>query len=177
MNKDELKEILACDKKTLLDNLSVIGQMKLCLRRHPAWLRWKYVKSMRLSVESHSFFLRKIYGCKYLRLGIKLNYEISPVAKIGKGLMIYHNGPIVINPNVVAGENLVLHGDNCIGNSGKDQKCPVIGNNVELGYGAKIIGDVHIGNNICIGAGAVVVNDFIEDGITIVGVPARKITG
>ena len=54
-------------------------------------------------------------------------------------------------------------------------RCPVIGNNVMMGAGAKVIGNVTIADNIKIGAGAVVVTSFIEPGITIGGVPARKL--
>lgn len=58
----------------------------------------------------------------------------------------------------------------CIGNDGKSNTCPVIGNNVNIGVGAKLIGD------IMIGAGAVVVSSFTESGITIGGVLARQIS-
>lgn len=52
-------------------------------------------------------------------------------------------------------------------------KAPVIGNNVEIGVGAKIIGDIYIADNIKIGAGAVVTKSFYEEGITLVGIPAK----
>ena len=67
--------------------------------------------------------------------------------------------------------------DNCIGNKGpKSSPCPIIGNNVEIGVGAKIIGGVTIADDIVIGAGAVVVDSFLEKGIIIGGVPARKLS-
>ena len=56
-----------------------------------------------------------------------------------------------------------------------DLRCPVIGNNVMMGAGAKVIGNVTIADNIKIGAGAVVASSFTEPGITIGGVPARKL--
>lgn len=70
-----------------------------------------------------------------------------------------------------------MHGDNCIGNRGNFQKdgFPIIGNNVDIGVGAKIIGPVRIADDIRIGANAVVVNSFDEPGITIVGVPAHAV--
>jgi serine O-acetyltransferase len=74
------------------------------------------------------------------------------------------------------GENCQLHGSNCIGNDGYAlDKCPVIGNNVDIGVGAKILGNITIADNIVIGAGAVVVHSFTEPGITIGGIPARKL--
>lgn len=123
----------------------------------------------------------KLYLMKYLwyirkrnRLGNKIGFEIS-TELIGKGLTIYHYNN-VINPGAIIGENLHLHGSNVIGNAGNgDLRCPVIGNNVMMGAGAKVIGNVTIADNIKIGAGAIVVSSFLEEGITIGGVPARKL--
>ena len=101
---------------------------------------------------------------------------IISTEKIGKGLTIYHPTGIVVNGNAVIGENCHFHGNNCIGNSGIDtMACPVLGDNIMLGVGSKIIGDVRLANNIKVGAGAVVVSSFLEEGITIAGVPAKKI--
>lgn len=88
--------------------------------------------------------------------------------------MIFHYN-VVINAGSIIGVNCHLHGDNCIGNDGKTDECPRIGDNVSLGVGAKVIGNVTIANNIKIAAGAVVVHSFLEEGITIGGVPAKKI--
>lgn len=108
------------------------------------------------------------------RLGEKLGLEID-TRNIGKGFVVYHYNN-VINPCAIIGENLHLHGCNVIGNAGnEDLRCPVIGNNVMMGAGAKVIGNVTIADNIKIGAGAVVVNSFTEPGITIGGVPARRL--
>lgn len=114
------------------------------------------------------------YIRKRNRLGNKLGFEVS-TELIGKGLKIYHFNN-VINSGAIIGENLHLHGCNVIGNAGpNDLRCPIIGNNVMMGAGAKIIGNVTIADNIKIGAGAVVVTSFTEPGITIGGVPARKL--
>lgn len=114
------------------------------------------------------------YIRKRNRLGNKLGLEVS-TELIGKGLKIYHFNN-VINSGAIIGENLHLHGCNVIGNAGaSDLRCPIIGNNVMMGAGAKVIGNVIIADNIKIGAGAVVVTSFTEPGITIGGVPARKL--
>lgn len=74
------------------------------------------------------------------------------------------------------GRDCHLHGNNCIGNAGQGlEECPVIGNNVMLGVGAKVIGAIKIADNIKIAAGAVVVTSFEEEGITIGGIPAKKL--
>lgn len=103
--------------------------------------------------------------------GNQLGLEIN-TSKIGKGLLIYHFNN-VINGNAIIGENCHIHGTVVIGNAGKyDLRCPVIGDNVMIGAGARIIGDVTIANNIKIGAGAVVVSSFNESNKTIGGIPA-----
>lgn len=106
-------------------------------------------------------------------LGNRLGLEVS-TELIGKGLCIYHFNN-VINPNAVIGENCHIHGTVVIGNDGKTNDCPIIGNNVMIGAGAKVIGNVTIADNIKIAAGAVVINSFLEPGITIGGIPARKL--
>ena len=69
-----------------------------------------------------------------------------------------------------------MHGNNCIGNNGINlNKCPKIGNNVDIGYGATIIGDIEIADNIIIGANSLVNKSFLESNIIIAGIPARKI--
>ena len=63
----------------------------------------------------------------------------------------------------------------CIGNNKAEGGVPKIGDNVLIGVGAIIIGDIEIGDNIIIAAGALVNKTFLEKGITIGGVPAKKI--
>lgn len=107
-------------------------------------------------------------------LGERLGIEIWDNT-FDSGLTIYHAGNIVVNGNSRIGRNCKLHGSNCIGNDGYSEASPTIGDNVRLGVGAKVIGDITIADNVTIAAGAVVVSSFTEEGITIAGVPARKI--
>ena len=95
---------------------------------------------------------------------------------LGDGVVFYHRGNIIINPHARIGEGCLFHGSCCIGNQGQgDTKCPVLGKRVDIGYGAVIVGDVYIADDIRIGANAVVTKSFYEPGITIAGVPAKKI--
>lgn len=103
------------------------------------------------------------------KLGIKIG-----INTIDKGLKIAHYGFIAVNMNTKAGENLVLHGSNCIGNKGEYTKdAPVIGNNVEFGIGAAAYGNIHIADNVIIGAGCIVTKDIPEKGAVVVGNPMR----
>ena len=142
---------------------------------------WKFIKYLRKSeyyLNNKKNILSKILKVYYVRkknkLGNKLGFYIQPNT-FDRGLTICHHGNIIVNGYSRIGKNCILHGDNCIGNNGKDKKAPIIGNNVNIGVGAKIIGNIFIADNINIGANAVVNKSFYEEGITLVGVPAKKL--
>ena len=100
--------------------------------------------------------------------------SISPQTKIGHNVHFAYNGMgIVIHPRCVIGNNVFISQQVTLGGRG-DEGVPVIGDNVLIGAGAKILGGVKIGNNAKIGANAVVITD-VPDGATVVGVPARII--
>lgn len=105
-------------------------------------------------------------------LGIELPRKLT----IGKGLKLYHGQALVVNYAVVMGENCVLRNSVTIGHKklpdGTFSKCPRIGNNVDIGANACLIGDIEIGDNVVIGAGAVVMKSIPSDCIA-VGNPAR----
>lgn len=114
------------------------------------------------------------YDRKLNKLGNRLGIEIGPNC-FGKGLTIYHVGSVVVNANARIGENCRLHGANCIGNNGKTEDVPRIGNNVDIGYGAVIIGGIEIADDVVIGANAVVNKSITVPGSVVVGVPGRVI--
>ncbi|RRB04223.1 serine O-acetyltransferase [Larkinella rosea] len=107
-------------------------------------------------------------------LGIEIPYK----TKTGKGLIIYHGQALVVNDGSVIGENCTLRHSTTIGNKQLSDntfsKCPVIGNNVDIGSNVCIIGPIRIGNSVTIGAGSVIVKD-IPDYAVVVGNPARII--
>jgi serine O-acetyltransferase len=93
-------------------------------------------------------------------------------AEFGPGLVILHSFGIVVNSSVRAGKNLVMEHGVTIG--AEKGQSPLLGDNVFIGAGAKIIGPVRIGSDVKIGANAVVTRD-LPDGATAVGVPARVV--
>ena len=183
-NKKELQEILAYEKQLYWgnDKESKYQYLLAFLKDHPNYEVWKYNKLLRKA--GYYYYIRKkniinallyFWFCrKKNQLGRKLGIELNE-RTFAKGLLIYHTQGIVVNGLAVVGENCHLHGNNCIGTDGKTSDCPVIGNNVTLGVGAKVLGNVTIADDIRIGAGAVVLKSFYEPGITIGGIPARKI--
>ena len=131
-----------------------------------------YTTNMRKSVLNKLMFL--YFSRKYNKLSLKYGLIIGATA-FDKGICIYHTGNIVVNALCSIGENCKLHGSNCIGNSRRKDDCPTIGNNVRLGVGAKVIGDIYIADNVTIAAGAVVTKSCFEEGVTLAGVPAQII--
>ncbi len=107
-------------------------------------------------------------------MSICLGFTI-PLNVFGPGLCIAHRGTIVINKDVRIGENCRIHACTNIGSNIDGVSAPQIGNNVYIGPGAKIFGDIVIADNIAIGANSVVNKSFYEKGISIAGVPAKKI--
>jgi serine O-acetyltransferase len=123
-----------------------------------------------------SVLLFKFYSYRFHRLSLLLGYEI-PLNTFGPGLSIAHKGTIVVHPQARIGSNCRLHVCVNIGTSaGSSSKVPRLGDNVYIGPGAKIYGDITIANGIAIGANAVVNKSFTEEGITIAGIPAKKIS-
>jgi len=100
--------------------------------------------------------------------------EIHPGAQINEGLFIDHGMGVVIGETAVVGKNVTLYQGVTLGGTGKEKgkRHPNIGDNVVIGTGAKILGNITIGNNSYIGANAVVVKD-VPANSTVVGVPGR----
>lgn len=100
--------------------------------------------------------------------------EIHPGAQIGKRLFIDHGMGVVIGETAIIGDDcLIYHQVTLGGMSAKDEKRhPTLGNNVMVGTGAKVLGNIHIGDNVKIGANCIVIKD-VEAGKTIIGVPGE----
>ena len=112
---------------------------------------------------------------KKSKLALKCNFTI-PYNVVGKGLSIAHVGPIVISNKAKVGDYCRFQVGVNIGEDSRSPVAPIIGNNVYFGPGAKIFGGIKTGNRVAIGANAVVNKSFDDDGISIGGVPAKKIS-
>lgn len=126
----------------------------------------------------NSSFYRPYYYYLYLKfylLSLFLGFHIKPNV-FGPGLSISHPGTVVVNGSARVGANCRIHVCTVIGTkAGSEDITPKIGNNVYIGPGAKIFGDIVIADGIAIGANSVVTRSFTEPNIGIAGVPARKI--
>lgn len=111
------------------------------------------------------------------RLTYKLGISIPPDTSIGSGFYIGHFGGIVVNRKAIIGKNCNISHGVTLGqaNRGKNKGYPTLGDNVYIGPGAVIVGNVRVGNNVAIGANCVVTRD-IPDGSVVAGVPGRVIS-
>jgi serine O-acetyltransferase len=100
--------------------------------------------------------------------------EIHPGAKIGPGFFIDHGMGVVIGETAEIGENVTLYQGVTLGGTGRDRgkRHPTLGDNVVIGAGAKVLGNIRLGHNVKVGAGSVVVHP-VPDHCTVVGVPAE----
>ncbi len=142
--------------------------------RYTVWMRWCAV------VHANPITRFLLFPCAWLinrhqqiRFGIGISYK----TQIGPGLYIGHEGGIVVNEQVIIGKNCNLSQQVTIGVSRRGARAgvPVIGDNVYIGPGAKIFGNVRVGNNAAIGANCVVTQDVPDFGV-MVGVPGRVIS-
>jgi serine O-acetyltransferase len=100
--------------------------------------------------------------------------EIHPGAQIGRRLFIDHGMAVVIGETSIIGNDVTIYQGVTLGGTGKEKgkRHPTIGNEVVIGSGAKVLGNIQVGNNCRIGAGSVVLRS-IPDNSTIVGVPGH----
>lgn len=126
-------------------------------------------------------FLHKIKLKFLARLFSQINrfftqIEIHPGATIGKNLFIDHGSGVVIGETTIIGDNCTIYQGVTLGGTGKEngKRHPTIGNNVFIGSGAKVLGNITIGDNVKIGANCVVLKD-IPSNSTAVGIPAKII--
>ena len=131
----------------------------------------RWVRCIKVPILSH---LLKILAFLLFKLTeIVSGISLPASAEIGKGFYVGHFGYIVLHSDVKMGENCSVVSGVLIGTLGLGKTgVPVMGNNVYIGAGAKILGGIKIGNNVKIGANSVVLTD-IPDGATAVGIPAK----
>ena len=179
--KEWLHSCLKKEKAFYIPEHSLKRRIQNRLLGGPNIERWKFIKAYRKSeFYYHNRNKNVIFACmnliytrKFNKLGYKLGIELER-GVFDKGLMIFHTSGIVVNGDAKVGENCMLHGANVIGNMGTDLSAPVIGNNVRLGSGAKVLGNVYIADDVRIGAGAIVLNSCYKKGALLVGIPAKE---
>jgi serine O-acetyltransferase len=130
--------------------------------------RWRYRVRPSLLRKFFSLIYKIWFKFAQIVTGIELPCEVE----IGRNFVIDHFGGIVISGYAKFGDNCRIRNGVVVGLQRVDEPCaPVIGNNVDIGSGAKVLGPIKIGNNVVIGANAVVIRD-VPDNCIAAGVPA-----
>lgn len=133
----------------------------------------EYYKNCKKSIFFYPYYLFLLI--RFERLSFKLGFIIFPNS-FGPGLSIAHPGPLLVDGLAKIGKNCRIH--NCVHITKKagHGQAPKIGNNVYIGPGAKIYGEIEIADGVAIGANSVVNKSIMEPGITVAGVPAKKVS-
>lgn len=144
--------------------------------RHGFWVlviyrfgRWRYGISSRVVRAPLSLLYKWMKFISEMLLGVELPCE----AKIGQRFVIEHVGGIVISGDAVFGDDCVVRNGVTVGLRNRNHRgSPNLGDRVDIGAGAKLLGPIRIGNDVAIGANAVVLCD-VPDGCIAVGIPAQ----
>ena len=159
---DNLRE----DWKTHQRNLARQGLWAMAVYRFG---RWRYTIKPRILRIPFSFLYKVLKPVSEILTGIELPCE----ATVGRRFRIDHFGGIIISGDAIFGDDCILRNGVTVGlRSTGERGSPIIGNRVDIGAGAKILGNIRIGDDVAIGANAVVITDVPSHSIA-VGIPAR----
>ena len=178
-SKKEYYSYLKADAKALnIETASIKSKIKNWVAPNYIWRFQKRLRKVEYykncannPISNLQHFIAKI---KFRKTSLKMGFSI-PENVFGPGLSIVHYGTIVINSNTKIGANCRIHASVNIGASGGSSKAPQLGDNIYIGPGSKIYGDIKIGNNTAIGTNAVVNKSYPEGDIMLAGNPAKKI--
>jgi serine O-acetyltransferase len=165
---------------------SLVADFRIIFERDPAARNWLevlvcYPGLQALSCHRIAHWLYKI-GIPFFPRFIShlarflTGIEIHPGAQIGRGVFIDHGMGVVIGETAIIGDYCLIYQGVTLGGTGKElgKRHPTLGENVVIGGGAKVLGNIQIGNDVRIGAGSVVLRD-VPSNCTVVGIPGRVI--
>lgn len=167
--KQDVQRWIALERGNNSDKVTLPTTLKLLYRHMPlratAWFRlanWCKCHHIRMFPSLIQRRILRVYGL-----------DIMAGMNVGGGLYIAHPYGITLYAQHI-GRNCSVIGASTVGVN-KEWGPPVIGANVFIGAGARVLGSIHVGNDVKIGANAVVLND-VPDGATLVGIPAKIIS-
>lgn len=173
---NELRNIIYSDAYRYIGDSNFHSRCTLYFKtigfRYTFWLR-----TNRFLSQYKWLYPIRVFASLYLKhLSYKSGIQIPYMTQIGRGFYIGHYGTIIINGKTIIGNNVNISPDVVIGrtNRGDHIGIPVIGDEVYIGPGAKIIGAITIGSNVAIGANAVVTKD-VPNNACVGGIPAQII--
>lgn len=170
--KEDLQYYLLCDK-----NAMGIEYKKPRPFRDKIWKLEILYRKTEYHYNNQKDFFHKIayilYFIRFKKMCADWGTEL-PLNVVEEGFVIWHGQNIIINPNAKIGKNFSISAGCCVGQA--HDKSPIIGDNVEMTIGSKVLGGITVVNDVTIGAGAVVVKDIAESYTTWGGVPAKCIS-
>lgn len=179
-SKNDLIEYLAYEKKLYLES-NLKKRIRQYISKNYNIYLWRYIKELRKT----EYYFNCTKGIKRMimytfhrrikaKLGLKLGIQMY-INNFDKDLKIAHPFSIIVNKKAKIGSNCTIRGNVCIGNDRfNNDNIPILGNNVNIGWGAIIYGKIYIGDNCIIGANSTVNKSFENDSV-IVGSPAKNI--
>lgn len=117
------------------------------------------------------FPVRKLY---MITVQWFMGIDISDTTVFGKGFKVFHGQGLIIHSDTKIGNNVTVRHNTTIGVARDDGKCPIIGNNVNIGANSVIIGEIEIGDNVIVAAGSIVIKSIPPNKI-VAGNPAKII--
>lgn len=154
------------------------GNWRALFREQSLWAIWVYRFGRRVDARPHGTkkrLLTRVYWLMFRMVETITGISLPKEARIGPGLRIWHFGGIFVHPQTLIGANCTLRQGVTLGNRVDGGPTPTLGDGVELGAYAQILGGVHLGDGSRIGAMSVVLKD-VAAGATAVGNPARIIS-
>jgi len=145
------------------------------LKEQSIWAVWIYRFGRRVERRPPGLLKRLLvlqYWMLFRIIETAVGISIPKSVVIGPGLRIWHFGGVFIHPQATIGANCTLRQGVTIGNRSADGPAPILGDDIDLGAYAQVLGGIRIGNRCRIGAMSVVLTDMPDDS-TAVGVPAR----
>ncbi len=170
--KKDLEYYLLCDKIALgieKKHPKIIGDR--LWKFQIIYRKTEYHYNNKSNIMHRIIFL--IDNVRFKRMQHQLCSEF-PLNVFQEGLTIWHGQNIIVNGQAEVGRNFSISAGCCIGQA--HDECPVIGDNVVMSIGSKILGGIHVADDVTIGAGALVVKDIKEPHTTWGGVPAKCIS-
>ena len=143
------------------------------------FLLYPSIHAMIMYRMSHFFYTKKRFFIARLISQVSRFFtqiEIHPGAQIGDGILIDHGSGVVIGETAELGDRITIYHGTTLGGTGKEKgkRHPTVGNNVVIGAGSKVLGNIKIGSNSKIGANSVVLDD-VPEGATVVGIPGKVV--
>lgn len=165
------------DQDWLDDLQRVGGSRRAFFREQSLWAIWVYRFGRRVDRMPNGWtkFLKlKCYWVMQRVVETLTGIGLPKSACIGGGLRIWHFGGVFIHPSVVMGRQCTLRQGVVLGDRGDGGGAPSIGDHVDFGSGAHVIGSVRLGSGVKVGALTIVLHD-VPDGCTVVGNPGRVV--